>query len=169
MDRNNKVFLFFELRRARLRTSQFLFPLPFLIGALLVLFVMGLTVLNINPRLGHKTDPMHFSGTPAEISSLWMSIRLVSDKIIITTNDRKIFQWKRGEGEQLEIFNAYLAARSKEIILDAVLKGFMKQNDGMAVLSVDQKLTYQDMKPILASLAHARFHRYAFETRLNPL
>ena len=167
MSRENKLFMEFEHRKARLNTSQFLFPMPFLIGVLLVLLIMGMTVLNINPRLGHQTDPMHFSGTPAELSAVWINVRLAADKIIITTNDRKVFQWTRGRNESMEKLNTYLSQRAQQTIVDAAIKGYMSLDHSVVVLSVDQKLTYQDIKPILTSLAHASFHRYAFETRLN--
>jgi len=169
--RHQKVFAAFLRTKVRLREKDHTFPTFFLIGVGIVLIISCLTNLNLDPRLGHPTEPIVFEGKTKERTGIWLAVYLNGSKMTVSSGGREVFSWEADhtQGKEFEAFRSFLKMRAKTILSYDVLAGNLADRNSEVVLSLDQNLTYYHMRPILQALADAKISRYSFETKLVKL
>lgn len=169
--RHEKVYTAYRRLKGRLLEKSHIFPTLFLIGVGLVLMLLCLTNFNLDPRLGHPTEPLVFEGKIKERTGIWFAVYLREQNVVVSTAGRDVFSWPAHEarGKGYEDFQKFLKDKAKTILHYEVTAENLADRNSEAVLSLDQNLTYFHVKPILLALADAKISRYSFETKLVKL
>ena len=152
---------------ARLKEPVSWFPYPALISIVLVLLFTGHLIPKLNPRLGNPADILPFTAPPAEEGPIWLSVSLINQKVIVTSDNREVFTWdawSRNVDTAKPLID-FLHNRIKNITLSTSLRKKANSSESLVILAVDQGLKYLHLKLILYALASAGISEYAFETR----
>lgn len=168
MEKNNSIARLESLKE-RLKTNITWFPMPALISFTLALVFVGHLLVNLNPRLGNPVSVLTLE-TNQEISSdgsIWISVGIDEDEILITTNDRQTFRWEKDTQDisTLNKFSEYLERRTNQIIIESAISKVITEEQLYVTLAVDQTLRYFHLKPILNVLAKNGLDYYGFEIR----
>ena len=136
------------------------------IGFIVLLSIF--TSLEINPRVQSIGKPIEFTGQESADAKLWISIAPQGEKIVLKGNDGRSFSWSLNGPSpiQRQDFEVYLRSRVHEIIQDSMLSDRMDSSTVRAVISLDEKLNFNHLRPIIYALASARITHYAFEGRI---
>ncbi|MEY4632280.1 MAG: hypothetical protein RIQ81_2400 [Pseudomonadota bacterium] len=125
-----------------------------------------------NPRLSYPGQPLAMDLDANETApGIWFSMAPDDDKVILTTDDRRIFEWSLDPEEALDSagyreFEKFLKERRRQIVENLVLSMSREDLDtrSMAVVSLDDRLTYAHFKPVMLALVGAGIRSYGFET-----
>ncbi len=154
--------------RERLSDPILWFPFPALIGFGLVIILRGQLLSGFNHRLGTQADVVQLEAKPLQNSGIWLSVYQKGDRIVVVTDDHDRFEWPLGVQDvaTMKPLLSYLQKRSREEAFKSTLSMETEADRVRAVLSVDQKLKYIHVRPILFALAKAKIANYGFETRI---
>ena len=131
--------------------------------------LLGLyTALSVNPRIQSIGKPVELSGPEAGDARLWIGVAARNEMVVIKGNDGRVFTWplKGPSAQELSQFEKYLHERVHDIIVDGTLADRLEKSTIQAVISVDEKLNFHHVRPVLYALASARITHYAFEGRI---
>lgn len=143
-------------------TPAFLF-IPVGFAALLLIY----TALETNPRLLSTAKPIALAGNEADEAPLWYSVAPDKDGIVVTSNTGEAFQIQNEHQDAgIKKLGAHLKDRGSDSMLDVALSNRMDQRNAFVVLSVDERLTYFHVRPVIYALASAGITRYGFEGRI---
>src|SRR4051812_41927015 len=82
-----------ESYKERLAQPLAWFPYPWLISASFILIFSSHILFGLNPRLGNPANVPALDAPPSYEGSIWMSVSLQDQDVVIVTADRKIFRW----------------------------------------------------------------------------
>ncbi|MBF0443140.1 MAG: hypothetical protein HQK54_14625 [Oligoflexales bacterium] len=155
-------------QRLRLEDQVLWFPLPALIAFGLVLLLIGHLLPVVNPRIGSMANIINFKTERQKEGSMWLGIYPKGDQLVITTSDRKRFNFplEIKEIDQLSKFDSYLKERTKKVALTLSLSKNISLTETTFVLAVDERLKYIHIKPIINLLAKNKITKYGFETQI---
>ena len=161
----NKVI---RCTKDRVSESVSWFPYPCLFSFGLIIILSGHILLGINPRLGNPAVALPFDAEPLDEGAIWLSVSIANEKVTITTDDRKVFSWDQSSRESnvVDKLVEHLQERTVQITLSTSLAKEISQIESTVILSIDQKVKFLHVKPILLALAKAGISEYGFETRL---
>lgn len=166
---NNNLIMRLEGLKERLKLNVTWFPMPALISFALALVFVGHLLVNLNPRLGSPVSVLTLKTNQAISSdgSIWLSVGIDQDDIVITTNDRKTFRWEKSTQDisSLNEFSDYLTNRTNQIIVESAISKVITDEQLYVTLAVDQTLRYFHLKPIVNVLAKNGLDYYGFEIR----
>ena len=146
--------------------------MPALIASTLVLLGTTEVMIGINPRLGHHADVIKFNAPSYVDTPIWLSISTTANELMISTADRNVFRLPLKEVSNFadpktdESLVAYLKLKVASEIDASALAKDSRGHRLMAVLAVDQRLTYGHIRPVLYALSAANITEYGFETVL---
>ena len=144
------------------------YPYPALISFGLVMILIGHLIPGLNPRLGSRANVIEFPAARVSDSVLWLGVFAENDRVVLTTSDRMRFDWPLvATAADLKQFSNYLDQRRRKEALAAGLAHATTFDKTMVVLSLDQRLKYVHIRPILNALAAAGISKYGFETKLT--
>jgi biopolymer transport protein ExbD len=133
------------------------------IGFCLLLLVF--TRLESDFRLLSSSVPVTIDKPEAPPPAIWFSLAPSDDKIRIVSRNGDVFFIDPNDVSAESPFPVYLKKEMNRVLTDTVLSARLEKSSGFVVLSVDQHLTYQHVRPVLYALANAGVARYGFETR----
>lgn len=159
-----------SLMRQKARLSM---PLTTNLGVLLLpIGLMSLLLIYVsvetNPRIFSTAKPLQLN-LPAEEDNakLWFSLAPSEQGIVIVSNSGESFDLVAKDGEtDLTAFTEHLKARVMAVISDVAIANRMDAKSSFVVLSVDERLTYSHVRPVIYALAEAGITRYGFEGRV---
>lgn len=155
--------------KERLVEEPFIFPNLFLVSVGLALILTEASQLILDPRLGQFGTPVAFESAEANFPKIWYSLALQDEALIVTSQDRKVFTLPLAKGEMsdsLESLREHIEETALEALRESVTVGLASRARFKVVLSLDQKLAYEHIKPMLQLLGEARLTQISFETRL---
>ena len=154
--------------KERLMESVSWFPYPSLFTFGIIIILSGHISLGINPRLGNPSEIMPYDSEPLNEGAIWMSVSIQDDEVVVTTDDRKVITWKSNskDSHTIKELENHLQERMTQITLSTSLAKEINHIESLVVLSVDQRVKYLHVKPILLALAKVGISEYGFETRL---
>ena len=179
---NKKVRLFdLAFDRAAVRLSDGM-SCDMSIGGL-VLVAVGIIGLacatksfdSANPRLSYPGKTVDIGLSPASVNpGIWFSMTPEGDNVVVTTDDRRVFEWPLDpkiamENRSYKDFTNFLKIRRDQTVEDFVLamRKTGVQSGTMAVVAMDDRLTYAHFKPVMLALAGAGIRSYGFETSVG--
>ena len=138
--------------------------IPFLAAMVLSLY----TSLESHRRLHAQGKPMEYPAPESPTQSLWLSVSVVSGKVVVTTSGTERFAWAEAgpSAEDLKGLDAYLNLSARELVETTVRTGQIHKHSHTAAIAVDHSLTFHHVRPIIYALGRAGFSRYGFETRI---
>jgi hypothetical protein len=149
----------------RLKTETLWFPYPALISFFLSLIFIGHLLLGMNPRLGNPSHVISFVSEEQKEGSIWVSLSIKNNYLMITTSDRHIFSWKSSSDKKAEeAFQSYLKDRLNKVLLSATLSKKLPYIQSIVIFAVDQSITFHHMRPLLYILSQVGISEYGFET-----
>jgi hypothetical protein len=157
-----------SLQRTRDRLGEPLtwYPYPAMISFGLVMVLVGQLIPGLNPRRGSRADVIELSAPRSNDGMIWIGVFSENDRIVVTTSDRKRFSWPVAHTlEDLLPFSNYLRSRVRKESRAAGLANHTTFDRTSVVISVDQRLKYIHISPILIVLAQNGVAKYGFETR----
>ena len=139
-----------------------------------MLVLLGTTevMLGINPRLGHNADVIRLDAPSYVDTPIWLSISATSNELTISTADRNVFRLplqKASDFSHPESTKSLVDYLKHKVASEIEASAIAKDPRGhrlMAVLAVDQRLTYKHIRPVLYALSAAHITEYGFETEL---
>jgi hypothetical protein len=140
--------------------------IPFFSVTLLTFFVG----FESSARSSNRIEPFVHESTPTADHALWMSVGINENTISIHTASGENFRWP-AEGpsqKEYEDFEKHVSAWSKRHLQNVVRSGQITADTNLAAISIDQRLTYHHVRPVIYALAAAGISKYGFETR-RPL
>lgn len=155
-------------QKLRLKEPVSWFPYPAMISIFFVLLCNGQIVPELNPRLGTPANVLSFNGEPSSEGSIWISVTLIKNKIVITTDNRDVITWN-ADDQSTDVskpLTKFFQDRIKRIMLSATLTKHPGKQGSLVILAIDQSLKYIHLLPILESLAQSGISEYAFETKI---
>lgn len=156
----------------RLREPAVWFPAPALLSFVLVLLFTGHLLIGLNPRLGSTTDVVTFSAEEQPEGSIWLSVSVQNNDVVVTTFNRKVFTWPKDTNSLTPLSNlkSYLIATVDELATQASIAKYLSIHQAKVILAVDESLRYYHVRPIIHLLAEVGLDDYGFETRIiEPL
>lgn len=158
-----------ERQFSRLNDRQTLFPYPAAVSFGLALILFTHFSLELNPRLGNPVEALPFATEQNEIGNLWFSVYVRDEKLVIRTLDRRLFKIPLNEFsiEDFSEFQAYLEEYIREKTMESAVSFDFEIRNTTAVFSVDQRLRYTHIRPLIYILAKVGITRYGFETQLS--
>ena len=152
----------------RLKESNIWFPYPALISVGLVMVLSGHLIPGLNPRLGNQAVITKLDAPIEKEGSIWLGIFPEKNKISMITSDKKRFAWDTTGVSRptLDKITKYLKNRVTKESVSAGLTLTSSLERVKVVVSVDQRLKYRNISPILQAFAEAKISRYGFETKL---
>ncbi len=154
--------------RERLRETTDWCPYVALLSIGLVFVLLGHLLPGLNQRIGNKANILTFSAKPQKDGAIWMGLYPRDSNLIIGTPEGRTFAWPLDAPDNKEVTN-FVSYLKDRILRESVATGLSLDTSitrTSAVLSVDQRLNYSQLRPVIAALAEARISRYGFETRL---
>ena len=138
--------------------------IPFMAVAVLSLYTSFETAI----RLYGVAQPLEHNSEPTGAYDVWLSIGSRQDQLIISSINGETFSWPLAGPTTAEIkpFVEFLHKSARHIVEHTILKGQFRAEDSLVALSVDQRLTYHHIRPVIYALADAGFSKYGFETRI---
>lgn len=148
-----------------LQFSPLVIFLPFLCTTILALFV----AFESSARVKSRVQSFNYSADPAQDHMMWMSIGLAGDNIIIKTSNNHMFKWASAgpSVSEFKSFEDFMKTWAQDHLNKTVRRGQITVDTNVAALSVDQRLTFHHIRPVIYALATAGVSRYGFETRLD--
>lgn len=133
-----------------------------------VILFMGYVFPILNPRLGNPAQLLPYQSERQKDSNIWLSIFPEKDNLVIITVDQKRFSWPlvRPDEKIVNAFRNHIQEMIKKEMLRSGLSFQATSNDTSAILSIDQRLRYAHIVPILYVLSQAKIATYGFETTL---
>jgi biopolymer transport protein ExbD len=160
-----QIELAFVRLRENLSKGERGVPVALFIPVGFIALLMVFVALETNQRIKSLASPMTLEGEPAKETSLWYSIAPVEDGLLIAGNDGQSFNVS-ATGEGYQEFENHLMERRKQLISDLTLANRMDGNSTFVILSVDEQLTYAQVRPVVYSLAKAGITKYGFEGKI---
>ncbi len=138
--------------------------IPFMAVAVLTIY----TGFETATRLYGVAQPLEHNSEPSNNYDLWLSIGPQQDKLVISSINGETFSWPLAgpSKDQVLPFNEFLKKTARHLVEGTVLKGQITADDSLVALSVDQRLTFHHIRPVIYALAAAGFSKYGFETRI---
>lgn len=138
--------------------------IPFMAVAVLTIY----TSFETATRLYGVAQPLEHNSPTSDHYGVWLSVGLRDGGIVITTINGNAFSWPLSgpSNDQLDHLRDFLRESGRTVVEKSVLKGQMTASDSLVALSVDQRLNFHHIRPVLYALADAGFTRYGFETRV---
>lgn len=157
--------------RERLQEFSLWYPFPALIVFFIFFVVTSQMALNLNPRLGQRAEILTFPADAEKEGSIWLSVSIINNEVVLTTDEKKVFTWPAAVESKAEItpFVQYLKKRASRALFDSGLANEAQPTKLKVVFAVDQRLKFLHMRPLLYALAEAQITDYAFETDLTRL
>ena len=152
----------------RLKESNIWFPYPALISVGLIMVLSGHLIPGLNPRLGNQAIITRLEAPKENEGSIWIGIFPEKNRISMITSDKKRFTWDTAGVSKttLDKIIKYLKNRVAKESVSAGLTLTSSLERVTVVVSVDQRLKYRNISPILQAFAEAKISRYGFETKL---
>lgn len=152
----------------RLREPGTWYPFAGIISVALVLILIGHLFPGLNPRKNNLADVIAFSAPKEHEGHIWIGVFPEADRIVAVTSDHRKFSWPRGHATSSDtaVFREYLKERVAKEIVNTGRSMELNYVKASAVLAVDQRLTFNHIKPLLLALAEAKIAKYGFETKL---
>lgn len=156
----------YEKARVHLNDRGHWLPWPVFIPAVITLLLISQLIPLMNPRIGHPVNQDAIAGIPLNGFTIWLGISLDGDKVIVSTEDRQVFEWseKIDSTEATKPLVEYLKKRVREITVDSALFGKSFRSQTRVILATDIETKFFHIRPVLYALAQARVTSYAFET-----
>jgi hypothetical protein len=156
------------------RQSARLGALPAIPAALLFIPFFSVTLLTLfvgfesSLRSSSRIEPFVHESAPASDHALWMSVGIRESGVRINTAAGETFQWSPDgpSKKDYEAFERHIISWSKRHVQNIVRSGQINSDTNMAVIAIDQKLTYHHIRPVIYALAAAGVSKYGFETKL---
>lgn len=161
--------LFAFLRQKDRLTEERPFGVTLLIAPFLVTTVLTIyTSFETSTRLFAVSHPFEHQTERSNGHDVWLSVGVKGTNLIIATIYGETFSWPLSGPDEKEraTFEKFLQQEAEKLVTKATLKGQLTEGQNSVALSVDQRLTYQHIRPVLYALAAAGFSKYGFETRI---
>lgn len=144
------------------------YPFPAMIGFMLVLILGGHLLPGLNPRLGARVEVVPMKAPRHADGEIWLGVYQEKDRVIVVTSDRQKFSWSAKDLDRSATrpLVKYLISKTKSEAFSMGLKLESSLVKTTAVIAVDQRLKYLQLKPIIFALSEAKITRYGFETRI---
>ena len=170
METNKSWIISIQTSKERMKDFPRIFPLPSLISFGITLILYAQIYINLNYRLGHPAHDIKFETPSSHETSLWISMSLLNQKTVITTQDRRsfIFDHKDKNLSQYEPFLRYLTKKKEYITYSAALAKRALVSDTEFIVSLGSSLQFKHLQPLLYCFAKAGIATYSFEVR-KPL
>lgn len=138
--------------------------IPFMAVAILTIYISFET----STRLYGVAQPIEQNSQPMSGFGVWLSIGAREGKIVVTTINGQSFSWPLSgpSKKEIELLGNFLKETARRVVEQSVMKGQIKAQDTVVALSVDQRLNFHHIRPVLYALADAGFTKYGFETRI---
>lgn len=158
----------FEMMRSRLHDFNQWFPLPAFIGVGFAIILFSKVMIDVNPRTSNPAALHEGTGTLELPGSLWFSVVIEDDQVMVYTDEKVLFSWsaENPENGDFKDFRAYLVSRSEEKLSDLARFRRITQNETRVVISTDRKTTWYHLHPVITALSQAGFDSYGFETKI---
>jgi hypothetical protein len=98
-----------------------------------------------------------------------MSLRVSQDRVIVTSPSHS-FSWPAANpsAESTQALRDWLKKEAQRILEHTAHSGLADPRRAEALLSVEQTMSYGQVKPVIYALAEAGISSYSFETALPP-
>lgn len=138
--------------------------LPFLAASLLSLYVGFET----SARFRAGIEPFFYQASKSNDHKLWMSVGLNDGRIVVKTSAKGIFSWSAAgpNDDEYRAFERHMQQWAKEHFQGVIVEGQLRPESNVAAISIDQRLTFHHVRPIIYALAASGISRYGFETKL---
>lgn len=138
--------------------------IPFGLMCLLLIYVS----LETSPRIYSNAKPLllnHKEESPT--FTLHYTIAPAPEGLRIVSNNGDIFSLNGQQDDKgLDLFTNSLKSSIRSTINDVALANRMDEQTSFVVLTLDERLTYAHVRPVIYALASAGITRYGFEGRI---
>jgi hypothetical protein len=154
--------------KERFPNYSFAMPLAAFISFGFITLFMGYVFPILNPRLGNPAQLLPYPSAMQKDSNIWLSIFPEKDNLVIITVDQKRFSWPLNapDDKSVAAFKSHIQEMIKKEMLRSGLSFKATSTDTSAVLSIDQRLRYAHILPILYVFGQSKIATYGFETTL---
>ncbi|MCX6125743.1 MAG: hypothetical protein NTV34_13505 [Proteobacteria bacterium] len=167
INRSSKILASFTRQKARLAMPYTATPAILLIPVGFMCLLLIFVSVETNPRLFSTAKPVQLVLEEFVGGRLWYSVAPYEQGIRIISDSGKFFDLQ-GEinAAALTEFSSHLKLRMQKILADVAVANRMDKSTSFVILSVDERLTYSHLRPVIYALADAGVTRYAFESRI---
>jgi hypothetical protein len=165
--RSQKLQSAFRRQQDRLVMPFTANPAWFLLPTGLVSLLLVYVSLETNPRIYSSAKPVQLSQEVRPSEGIWYSIAPSESGLRIVSDQGDYFDVSADSSpEELANLTAQIKIRMKSVLSDVALAKRLTNSSTFVVLSVDERLSYAHIRPMIYSLAAAGVTRYGFEGRI---
>jgi hypothetical protein len=158
-------FLFYKKKIDKSKFSVVLYYYGIcLVVFMLTTILISYTYFSVNYKYNKNVRLPYLHGQDLPEGFINISVELDKEKIVISTDDKKVFRWSVLNWHEKDIlkFKNYLVKRIDQITFEAILAMKFSEQRKITVFSVDSKLAIIHILPIIHTLTTTNITHYAF-------